>query len=95
MVLFKQHDSNKKCSKDPLEIRFKGRSVDPSLYIQKNEEGVFYVVLYLDNKLLIRAVGTIDAAIAALKENRLVLTDMEGTKDYLSCEVNYFVDKKC
>ena len=36
----------------------------------------------------------IDAAITALKENELVLKVVKGLQDYLSCKVEFLLDKK-
>ena len=39
-------------------------------------------------------IDAIDNAIAALKENGLVLNMVEGLQDYLSCDVKFSTDKK-
>ena len=47
----------------------------------------------VDNNLMIGDADDIDEAITSLKENGLVLKDIEGLQDYLSCEVKISMNK--
>ena len=72
---------------------FIGGNDDPCLYFKKNEKGVD-VALYIDDNLMVADDETIGKAITALKENGLMLKIMEWLQDYLSCEVQFSMDKK-
>ena len=63
-------------------LGFIGGNGKPCLYVKKSEKGIVYVVLYIDDKLIVGDVESIDKAIAALTENGLVLKILEGLKDY-------------
>ena len=51
-------------------------------------KGVVYIVLYIDDSLMIGDMAAIYDTITVLKSNRLVLKVMEGLQSYLSCEIN-------
>ena len=70
-----------------------GGNVCPCLYIKKSAKGVVYVVLYVDDNLMVGDMAAIDDAISALKRNGLVLKFMEGLQDYLSCKIKFSSDK--
>ena len=57
-------------------------------------KGLVYVVLYVDDNLLISNIAAINDAIVALKSNELVLKIMEGLQDYLSCKIKISDNKK-
>ena len=69
-------------------------NVNPCLYVKKSAKGVVYIMLYVDDNLMIVDMVAIDDAIIALKSNRLVLKVMEGLQVYLSCEIKLSEDKK-
>ena len=71
-----------------------GGNVDPCLYVKKSDIGIVSVALYKDHNLTMCNIETIDYAIAALKENGLVLKVVERLLDYLSCEVKFLANKK-
>ena len=79
---------------DPEEIGIMGGNVDPYLYVKKRVKGIVHVDLCIDDNLMIGDVEAINNAIAAIKENRLVLKFVECIQDYLSCEVKFLEDKK-
>ena len=43
---------------------------------------------------MVGIINAIDNAIAAIKNNGLVLKVMEGLQDYLSCKIKFSADKK-
>ena len=73
---------------------FVGGSISPCLYLKKSAEGVVYVVLYIDNNVMVGNIATIDDAIEALRNKGLILKIMEGLQDYLSCKIKISDDKK-
>ena len=71
-----------------------GGSIDPCLYMKKSAKGIGYIVLYVDNNLMIGNVAAIDNATEGLKNKGLVLKIVEGLQDYLSCKIKFSEDKK-
>ena len=76
------------------EFRFVGGNVDPCLNIKKSTKGIVYIALYVDDNLMVGDIKAIDDAIAALKNNGLVLKIVEELQDYLSYKVKFLMDKK-
>ena len=74
---------------------FVGGSINSCLYVKRSMKGIVYVALYVDDNLMISNNATIDDAILALKNKRLVLKIMEGLQYYLSCRIKISNDKKC
>ena len=60
-------------------------NVDPCIYVKKSAMGVVYILLYIDDNLMVGDMVALDHAISALKSNRLVPNIMEEPQDYLSC----------
>ena len=83
----------KKTAKILKKLCLIGGSFDQCLYVKKSEKGIVYVVLYVDDNLMID-IEAIDEAITALQDNGLVLKLMEGLQDSLSCEAKFSKDKK-
>ena len=52
--------------------------------MKTSEKGILYIALNMDNNLIVGDVKVIDEAIAAFKENRLVLKLVKGLQNYLS-----------
>ena len=71
-----------------------GGSVNLCLYVKKSAKCVVYIVLYIDDNLMVRDMVAIDDVISALKNNQLALKVMEGLQDYLSCKIKFLEDKK-
>ena len=49
--------------------------------------------MYLDDSLIVGDIEVIDDYIAAIKENRLVQKPIEGLHYYLSCKINFSMEK--
>ena len=88
------HQYYKKAVKILKSSSFIGSNIDSCLYAKKSVKGIVYVVLYIDNNLMIGNNAMIDDAISALKNKGLVLKIMEGLQDYLSCEIKISDDGK-
>ena len=71
-----------------------GENINTCLYIKKNEKGVIYIDLYVDDIVMVGDAEVIDNIITALKSNGLVLKVMKGLQDYLSCQIKFSEDKK-
>ena len=69
-------------------------SIDPCLYVKKDSKGIAYVALHIDDNLMIGNMAAIDSTIEALKSKGLVLKNVEGLQDYLSCKITFSKDKK-
>ena len=53
-----------------------------------------YIALYVDDNLMVGCLEAIDEAIAAIKENGLVIKVLEVLQDYLPCKVRFSLDEK-
>ena len=71
-------------------LGFVGDNVYPCLYMKKSAKGVVFIVLYLDNNLMVREIKAIGDTISALKSDRLTLNIMERLKNYMSCNIKFF-----
>ena len=75
-------------------VSFAESNVDSCLYMNKNTKGRVYVVLYIDNNLMIGNTDAIDEAIEQVKQNWLVLKVLESLQYYPSYEIWFSKDKR-
>ena len=73
---------------------FKQCPSDPCLFMRQDEEGVCYVLTYVDDNLVIGKRKAIDKLLAQIRASELSITVEEGLDDYLSCEVQIDRSKK-
>ena len=74
-------------------IGFEGGEVDPCLLVLKNGKGLCYIALYVNDNLLVGTTEVIDAVIASLKAEGLVLKIEDDLHDYFSCEIVFSPDR--
>ena len=76
-------------------IGFTGGYPDPCLMTRRNDKGICFIAIRVDDLLLVGDKEAIDQAIADLKGEDFKLK-LEGTlDDYLSCEITMSPDKTC
>ncbi|KAL7530325.1 hypothetical protein ACHAWF_005014 [Thalassiosira exigua] len=73
-------------------LGFKAGEVDPCLLIRRDEKGLVYVAIYVDDNLIVGHPEAIDDVIQGLKDNGLILKVEDTLHDYLSCEVKFSDD---
>ena len=61
---------------------------------KENEKGLVYLALYINDNLMVGESEAVDEVIVILKENGLVLKELEGLQDSLSCKVKFLKDEK-
>ena len=71
-----------------------GGNEDRCLFVKKSEKGIVYVILYVDDNLMITGEKAIGDGITALNKNVLVLKIEEGLQDYFSFGVKFSTNKK-
>jgi hypothetical protein len=75
------------------ELGFEGGQVDPCLMMKKNDKGIVYIAIYVDDCLMVGDKATIEDVIAGLKTSGFKLKE-DALQDYLSCEVTLSENKK-
>ena len=73
---------------------FVGGSIDPYLYVKNSMKGIVYIVLYIDDNLMVQDIAAIDDSMLSLKNKGLVQKIMEGLQNYLVCKIMFLDDKK-
>ena len=68
--------------------------MDPCLCFKKNNKGMCFIAIYVDDNLLVGNREAIKETIKDLKANGLILKIEDDLKDYLSCEVKFLKDMK-
>ena len=74
-------------------IGFEGGYPDPCLYSRRDEDGVVFLAVWVDDSLLVGDRKAIDKAIQDLKDEGFVLKEDGSLDDYLSCEISMNEDK--
>jgi hypothetical protein len=77
-----------------IELGFEGGQVDPCLMMKKNDKGIVYIAIYVDDCLMVGDKAAIEDAIAGLKSSGFKLKEDGSLQDYLSCEVTLSKEKK-
>jgi hypothetical protein len=62
--------------------------------MEKNDKGIVYIAIYVDDCLMVGDKVAIEDAIAGLKTSGFKLKEDGSSQDYLSCEVTLSKDKK-
>ena len=76
------------------EIGFKGGSVDPCLFTKRDKWGICFIVLYVDDNLIIGHPKAVEETISLMRKHNLVLKVEDELTDYLSCEIVMSDDRK-
>ena len=84
----------KKFVKILREIGFEGGHADPCLFTRKNDKGIIFIALYVDDCLCIGNEAAIKDMVHSLRNRDLKLTVDEKLRDYLSCEIHFSRDRK-
>jgi Reverse transcriptase (RNA-dependent DNA polymerase) len=74
-------------------IGFVGGYADPCLMVRRNDNGVVYIAIWVDDSLLIGHNAAIEQTIKDLQENGFNLKIEGELDDYLSCEISFSRDK--
>ena len=75
------------------EIGFTGGDVDPCLFVRRNELGICFIAIYVDDNLLVGHPKAIDDVIDKLRQKGLTLTVEGDLHDYLSCHIVFSPDR--
>ena len=84
----------KKFVKILREMGFQGGYADPCLFTKKDNDGIIFIALYVDDCLCIGHETAINKMIDKLRKRDLNLTIDRELKDYLSCEIHFSSDRK-
>jgi hypothetical protein len=74
-------------------IGFVGGYADPCLMMRKDENGIVYIAIWVDDSLLIGHDAAIEQTIKDLQANGFGLKIEGELDDYLSCEISFSQDK--
>ena len=74
-------------------IGFEGGYPDPCLYSRKDENGVVFLAVWVDDSLLVGDKEAIKKAFQDLRGEGFVLKEDGSLDDYLSCKISMNVDK--
>ena len=84
----------KKFVKILRQLNFDGGYADPCLFTRKDDKGIVFIALYVDDCLCIGTKAAIDDVIDKLQKFDLNLKIDRELKDYLSCEIHFASDRK-
>ena len=70
-------------------IGFEGGDVDPCLYVWKNNKGIVFIAIYVDDNLLVGNKEAIDKTIELLQKEGFNLKIEDNLEDYLSCNIHF------
>ena len=76
-----------------IKLGFETSKADPCLLIKKDEKGVIFVALYVDDYLFIGSKQQIENLKSRIQGSFAIKID-DDVKDYLSCELHFSKDKK-
>ena len=82
-----------KISKALQKLGFKGGYADPCLMMKKNEKGICYIAIWVDDLLLVGDEELIDDVIEGLEKQGFKLKKEDNLNDYLSCQIKLDVKK--
>ncbi len=68
--------------------------MNPCLFVKRNEKGLVYIALYVDDNLLVGHPEAIEQVIQELWENDLILKIDDDLTDYLSCKIKLLRQQK-
>ena len=73
---------------------FTGGIIDPCLMMRKDQNGIVFIAIWVDDSLMMGHTKAIEAAIKDIEEEGFKLS-VEGTlQDYLSCEITFAKNKR-
>lgn len=75
------------------EIGFKQSEVDPCLFVRRNELGIVYIAIYIDDCLYIGDKAALDNVIEEFGKH-FNLKEEHSLQDYLSCEIAFDEKRK-
>jgi len=75
-------------------IGFTEGEVDPCLFFRRDEDGIVFIAVYVDDNLIVGSPKAVNKTIDQLKRQGLVLKIEEDLKDYLSCEIRFSKDQR-
>ena len=84
----------KKFTKILKKLGFLGGDVDPCLFTRKDEYGLVFVAIYVDDNLVVGHKKAVDRTITQLREEGLMLKVEDNLHDYLSCDICFSQDRK-
>ena len=61
--------------------------MDPCLFSKRSKLGIYFIVLYVDDNLIIGHPEAVDDTIDQLRKNNLMLKVENNLHDYISCEI--------
>jgi len=82
-----------KISKALRKLGFKGGYADPCLMMKKNEKGICYIAIWVDDSLLVGDEELIDDVIKGLEDQGFKLKKEDNLNDYLSCQIKLDTEK--
>jgi len=74
-------------------IGFTGGTIDPCLMMRKNQHGIVYIAIYVDDCLLLGDKKAIEKVVEDVKKEGLNVKIEESMGDYLSCNIKFNKDK--
>ena len=83
----------KKLKEILAKLGFKASKADPCLLIKRNEKGIIFVALYVDDCLCVGSKQLIDELKSKIQEYFTIKID-DDVRDYLSCEIYFTKDEK-
>ena len=75
------------------EMGFQGGYANPCLFTKKDNDGIIFIALYVNDCLCIGHETAIDKMINKLRKRDLNLTINRELKDYLSCEIHFLSNR--
>ena len=84
----------KKFVKVLRQIGFQGGYADPCLFTKRDQNGIIFIALYVDDCLCIGHEVAIDLMVDELRKFNLKMKVDKELKDYLSCEIHFSPDRK-
>ncbi|KAL7526613.1 hypothetical protein ACHAWF_001850, partial [Thalassiosira exigua] len=72
---------------------FKSGDVDPCLLYRRDDKGLVYVAIYVDDNLIVGQREAIEDTIEGLRRNGFTVTVEDTLEDYLSCQIEFSRDR--
>jgi hypothetical protein len=77
-----------------IKVGFTQSAADPYLFIRKDDKGVMYVIIFVDDGFFVGDQPAVDSMIAQLEAEGLKLKVKHSLEYYLSCQVLFSKDEK-
>ena len=72
-----------------VRMGFEVSKADPCLLVKKDETGVVYIGVWVDDSLIVGDLVAINRVISELREQGFTIKVTETLRDYLSCEITF------